>query len=183
MKLSEVIGKSVYASSRRRGVCQGVGVSLKSGAVKYLFCTASSGRTEFCVNVSAIGEIDEEIYLSRLRPAFPKNAVKILLGLPVYTSEGVFLGNVTDMEMDSFIALHLETDKDETFPALHISACTDAILLRKKTPYPIGQRIPAHILSDILQNGEMIVSRSSLREAIEKGALIKLTLSLAPFAL
>ena len=183
MKLSQLIGKSVYAGSKRRGVCEGVGVSLKSGAVKYLFCSASSGKTDFCVNVSAIEELDEEIYLSRLRPVFPKNAAKILLRLPVYTDEGVFLGNVTDMEMDSFTALCLETDKGERFPLLHIAACTDAILLRKKPPYPIGQRIPAPIVSDIFQDSEMIVSRSNLREAIEKGALIKLTLSLAPFAL
>ena len=108
---------------------------------------------------------------------------KILSGLPVYTDEGTFLGNVKDMEMDSFIALHLETDKGERFSVLHIAACTDAILLRKKPPYPIGQRIPAPVLSDIFQSGEMIVSRSNLRRAIEKGALIKLTLSLAPFAL
>lgn len=182
MKLSNLIGKSVYAGSKRRGVCEGVGVSLKSGTVKYLFCSATSGRTEFCVNVSAIEEIDDEIYLSRLRPVFPKSAVKILSGLPVYTSEGVFLGNVTDMEMDSFVALHLETDKGKRFSMTHITACTDAILLRKKPPYPIGQRIPAPILSDILQGSDIFVSRSSLREAIEKGALIKLTLSLAPFA-
>ena len=91
MELSYLIGKSVYAGSKRRGVCEGVGVSLKTGAVKYLFCSATSGRTDFCVNVSAIEEIDEEIYLSRLRPVFPKNAVKILLGLPTYTNEGTFL--------------------------------------------------------------------------------------------
>ncbi len=183
MKLSDLIGKSVYAGSKRRGVCKGVGVSLKSGAIKYLFCSASSGRTEFCVNVSSIEELDEEIYLSRLRPVFPKNAAKILLGLPVYTDEGVFWGNVKDMETDLFTALYLETDKGERFLCQHIAACTDAILLRKKPPYPIGQRIPAPVVSDIFQNDEAVVSRSNLREAIEKGALIKLTLSLAPFAL
>lgn len=183
MKLSMLIGKSVYAGSKRRGTCQGVGLSLKSGEIKYLFCSAPKGRTDFCVNVSAIEEIDEEIYLSRLRPVFPKSAVKIVLGLPVYTDEGVFLGNVADMETDDFLALHLETNKGERFPVSRITACIDAILLRKKQPYPIGQRIPAPTVSEIFQNGETIVSRSNLRNAIEKGALIKLTLSLAPFAL
>ncbi len=183
MKLSNLIGKSVYAGSKRRGVCIGVGISLKNGTVKHLFCAAASGRTEFCVNVSSIEELDEEIYLSRLRPVFPKNTAKILLDLPVYTDEGVFLGNVKDMEMDEFTALHLETDKGERFPCAYITACTDAVLLRKKPPYPIGQRIPAPMLLDIFQNEGSIVSRSNLRKAIEKGALIKLTLSLAPFAL
>ena len=183
MKLSNLIGKSVYAGSKRRGVCMGVGVSLKSGAVKYLFCSASSGRTEFCVNVSSIEELDEEIYLSRLRPVFPKSAAKILLDLPVYTDEGVFLGSVKDMEIDSFTALYLETDKGERFSCKYIAACTDAILLRKKPPYPIGQRIPAPVVLDIFQDNETIVSRLHLRKAIEKGALIKLTLSLAPFSL
>lgn len=183
MKLSNLIGKSVYAGSKRRGVCIGVGVSLKSGAVKYLFCSVSSGRTEFCVNVSSIEELDEEIYLSQLRPVFPKNAAKIFLGLPVYTDEGVFLGNVKDMEMDLFAALNLETELGERFPCTHITACTDAILLRKKPPYPIGQRIPASTVLDIFEHNETMVNRSNLRKAIEKGALIKLTLSLAPFAL
>ena len=181
MKLSNLIGKSVYAGAKRRGVCEGVGVSLKSSAVKYLFCRATSSQTDFCVNVSSIEEIDEEIYLSRLRPVFPKNVVKIFLELPVYNDEGAFLGSVKDMEMDTFIALYLTTDKGERFPVSRVAACTDAILLRKKTPYPIGQRIPAPIVSDIFQNDELIVSRSCLRRAIEKGALIKLTLSLAPF--
>ena len=183
MKLTNLIGKSVYAGPKRKGVCNGVGVALKSGAVKYLFCSATSGRTEFCVNVSSIEEFDEEIYLSHLRPVFPKNAAKIILGLPVYTDEGVFLGNVQDMEMDAFTALHLETDLGERLPCAYIAACTDAILLRKKPPYPIGQRIPAPMVLDIFQNEGAIVNRSNLRKAIEKGALIKLTLSLAPFAL
>ena len=69
--------------------------------------------------------------------------------------------------MDSFIALHLITDKGERFPVLHIAACIDAILLRKKPPYPIGQRIPAPVVLDIIQNNEMIVSRSSFGRAIE----------------
>ena len=36
-------------------------------------------------------------------------------------------------------------------------------------------------VSEIFQKSERLVSRSNLREAIQKGALIKLTLSLAPF--
>ncbi|MBO5240693.1 MAG: PRC-barrel domain-containing protein [Clostridia bacterium] len=181
MKLSHIIGKSVYAGSKRRGTCQGVGVSLKNGAVKYLLCSAAGGRTDFCVNVSAIEELDDEIYLSRLRPSFPKNAAIVSAGLPVYTGEGTFLGNVTDLEMQDFIALRVETDKNERLPFSSVAACTDAILLRKKQPYPIGQRIPAPILSEIFQKNEPLVNRATLREAIKKGALIKLTLSLAPF--
>ena len=183
MKLSNLIGKSVYAGTKRRGVCTGVGISPKNSAVKYLFCSAISGNTEFCVNTSSIEELDEEIYLSRLRPVYPKSALKILPLLPVYSDEGVFLGNVFDMEMDAFIALNIETDRGERFSCQYITACTDAILLRKKQPYPIGQRIPAHAVSDIFQNNEAIVNRPNLKKAIEKGALIKLTLSLAPFAL
>ena len=182
MKLSHLIGKSVYAGAKRRGVCTGVGITPKNNAVKYLFCSAS-GKTEFCVNVSSIEELDEEIYLSHLRPVFPKSAFKIVFGLPVYTDEGAFLGNVCDMQMDAFIALHIETDKSERFCCRHIAACTDAILLRKKAPYPIGQPIPAHAVLDIFQHNETTVSRPNLKKAIEKGALIKLTLSLAPFAL
>ncbi len=181
MKLSQLTGKSVYVGSKRRGTCQGVGVALKNGEVKYLFCKASGARTDFFVNVSAIEEIDDEIYLAQIRPIFPKSTATVVLGLPVYSSNGAFLGNVLEMEMPDFIASCIKTDKDETLPLANILACSDAVLLRKKQPYPIGQRIPAPVVSEIFQNKQALVSRSALREAIQKGALIKLTLSLAPF--
>ncbi len=181
MKLSQLIGKSVYASAKRRGVCQGIGISLKNGEVKYLFCRATNGRNDFFVNVSAIEELDEEIYLSRLRPLLPRSATTILPGLPIYSAEGTFLGNVADMPLHDFTTFCIETDTGERIPLSAVAACTDAVLLRKKQPYPIGQRIPAPMVSEIFQKSERLVSRSNLRESIQKGALIKLTLSLAPF--
>ncbi len=183
MKLSDLLNKQVYAGTKRRGTVKGLGLAYKNGAVKYLLCASPSERADFCVSVNAIEEIDEEeLYLSRLRPVFPKSCISITQGLPTYTDGGEFLGNVSDMELRDFFAVHIQTDKDERFSPTLISACNDAIILRKKQPFPLGQRIPATVVSDIFDKNETLVTRSNLKEAAKKGALIKLTLSLAPFA-
>ena len=84
------------------------------------------------------------------------------------------------MEMDDFIAVKLLTNRGEAFPLTAISAFSDAVILRKRQPYPIGQRIPITSCSNL---NERIVTKSVLRSAIENRALIRLTLSLPPFSL
>ena len=181
MLLTDVIGKNVYAGSIFKGVCLGVGISPKNFAVKYLLCGSLGERSDFCVNVSAIEEFDEHIYLSRLRPVFPKNCAKIFKNLPVYAQDGTFFGHITDLEMQNYVALQIFTDRNVKIPISLLSACRDAIIVRKESVYPLGQRIPASTVSEIFEKKETLVTKSNLRSAIQKGALIKLTLSLAPF--
>lgn len=183
MKLSYLNEKSVYAGKTFRGVCRGVALSLKSQAVKYLLCasTLTQTATDFSVGVSAVTEIGESILLSRLRPAYPKNCAKITIGLPVYSFEGGYLGVVEDLEMRDFVATRLFTDRGDVFPVTSIFACSDAVILRKEPPYPLGQRIPAPLLPIVTDKSEALVTKPVLRAAIQKRALVKLTLSLPPF--
>lgn len=184
MKLSELTGKHVFVGNNFKGVCLGVGISLKNCAVKYLLCCSAKAyislhaHADFAVNVSAIEEVGAQIRLSRLRPVHPKNCAKIFGGLPVFSFEGAFLGKLHDLEIQDFTATRLYTDRNKSFPALCIAACTDALLLRKEQPYPLGQRIPAPL---VLPINEPVVTKSVLRTASENGKLIRLTLSLPPF--
>ena len=96
--------------------------------------------------------------------------------MPVYSSEGVFLGNLKDARLDDGVFTRIYTLK-ESYPFSSVSACADALLLRKSTAYPLGQRIPAPLFST-----ESTVTKSVLRSAITSGYLIRLTLSLPPFS-
>ncbi len=185
MKLSDLTEKNICAGKAIRGVCRGVALSLKSHAVKYLLCasTATQSNTDFSIGVSSIANVGETIILHRLRPAYPKNCAKISIGLPIYSFEGGYLGTVEDLAIKDFIATHLFTDRGEVFPITSIVACSDAVILRKEQPYPLGQRIPATLLPIVTDRPEGVVTKAVLRTACAKGALIKLMLSLPPFSL
>ncbi len=185
MKLSTLHEKNIYVGKAFRGVCRGVALSLKSHAVKYLLCasTLTQTSTDFSVGVSSIAEIDDDIRLSRLRPAYPKSCAKIAIGLPVYSFEGGYLGNVADLELRDFVATRLITDRGELIPLTTIFACSDAVILRREQAYPLGQRIPAPLLPIFTDKSDALVTKPVLRAAIEQRALVKLTLSLPPFNL
>ena len=184
MKLSDLCEKSIYTNKAFQGICRGVGLSLKSHAVRYLLCASTPTQmgTDFSVGVNAVTEVNERILLSRLRPASPKGCAKIAIGLPVYSFEGGFLGTVTDLDICDFTATTLYTDRGDSFPITSIFACSDAVILRKEQPYPLGQRIPAPLLSLVTEKSDGVVTKPILRTAIEKGSLVKLTLSLPPFS-
>lgn len=167
----------------RRGVCLGFGVSLKNYAVKYLLCCVSDekGAPDFALNFSAVERVDNEnISLSSIRPVLPKSYVKIFENLPVYTQTGAFVGNVTKLQIDNNTLVKIYTDLHGFSPS-DIFACNDAIILKKTQSYPLGQRVPVTPNQDFLTQKSKLVTKPLLRFAIEKNALIKLTLSLAPF--
>ncbi len=185
MFLKDLVNKEIVSGKNVKGVCRGVGVSLKSHAVKYLLCASapSSADADFAVAVSAVEDVDKQIYLSQLRPVLPKSCARIFIGRPVYSFEGVHLGNVADLEIQGFIATRLYTDQAIAYPVNVITACFDAVILKKELPYPLGQRIPAPMLSLVTDKADAVVTKPILRTAIRKGALTKLTLSLPPFYL
>lgn len=194
MQLSQLTEKKVRVGKAVKGTCVGVGISLKSRAVKYLLCSSrnltSNTPTEqvgenadFAVGINSVERISEdEISLSHLRAVFPKNCAKICIGKPIYSDEGIYLGKVVDMEMKDFFALRLLTDRKNTYSALGLAACSDVIILRKEQPFPLGQRVPAPLVFDFLKKNERVVTRSVLRSAIQSGNMLKLTLSLPPFS-
>lgn len=184
MHLTSLVGKTVYANNKQRGLCLGIGVSLKSYAVKYLFCASERAQADcadFAVGISSVEKIDENgIRLSSLRPVYPKNCAKFFLQLPVYSAFGEKLGKLTDVELENFYVDYIFTDQNEMYPLSAVSACTDAVILKKEQPYPIGQRIPAPS-SFLSERGTNLVTRPLLKKIIRKGKLIRFTLSLPPF--
>lgn len=182
MLLSRLIEKPVVVSSTTRGVCLGIGVSLKNYAVKYLLCSSAPNRDkiDFCVNVSAIEKIENAVFLRRLRPVFPKNCAQITKDLPVFSYDGAFLGSLLDIEIQNFTAIRLITSK-KNYPITALAACSDAVILRKEQPFPLGQRVPSPFVSNVNGKKEQLVTKQLLRDAIEKKSLVKLTLSLPPF--
>lgn len=186
MFLSDLTEKNVYVGKNFRGYCLGIGISLKSHAVKYLLCASAltkNSATDFSVGVSAVSFVGENINLTKLRPLFPKNCAKIFIGRPIYSPDGIFLGNITDLEIKDFVATRLFSDRNEAFPVTSIVACSDAVILRKEPPYPIGQRIPAPFLPILTNKPDSVVTKPVLKTALKKSTLIKLTLSLPPFNL
>ncbi len=183
MFLSTIIGKPVVANKQTRGFCLGVGISLKTHAVKYLLCSSTSpqGHADFAVSVSSIVEIENAVTLARLRAVHPKNCARIFLQRPIYSYDGALLGKVLDLEIRELTAVRLFSDRGQLFPVQNLLACSDAVLLKKELPYPLGQRIPVFMLARLSEKDSPIVTKPLLRTAIAKGDLIKLTLSLAPF--
>jgi hypothetical protein len=86
-------------------------------------------------------------------------------------------------EIKDFIATKLITSEGEEYPVNGITACADAVLMRKEQPFPIGQRIPAPMLSRLTDKTDGLVTKPLLRTAIQKSSLIKLTLSLPPYCI
>ncbi len=184
MLLSQLVQKPVVVDGNIRGVCLGVGISLKNYAVKYLLCSSSPNRanTDFCINVSSISKIDEAVFLHRLRPVFPKTCAQITMRLPIFSFNGSALGFLRDLEMQNFFATRF-FNETQAFSISAVTACSDAVILRKEQPFPLGQRVPAPFLLYFKDVARPIVTKAVLSTAIQKKSLIKLTLSLPPFSL
>ena len=187
MLLSDLTQKPVYVGKTFRGVCLGVAVSLKTYAVKYLLCSSNpkpnSSHADFAVAVSSVLEISDTILLSKLRSAVPRACAKFFLYRPVFSDEGAYLGNISDLELRDFIATQFFTDRGESLPITAIAACSDAVILKKEQPYPLGQRIPAPVIALFTDKPDAVVTKPVLRSAIANCRLLKLTLSLPPFSL
>ena len=184
MLLSQLIGKEIAVGNIPRGSVKGVGISLKTHDVKYLLCAGTTpSRALFAIPVNSVTSFGERLLLPRLRPTFPKHCACLFLHLPVYSYYGEHLGNLQEVTLHSFIATTLRTDKGFTLPISAVTACSDAILLKREQLFPLGQRVPAPILSTVSGKKEGVVTKPVLHAAIKQNALIKLTLSLPPFSI
>lgn len=184
MFLSELTNKEIFVGKNPRGIVKGVAVSLKTHEVKYLLCAnAKTSRAIFAIPLRAVVSVGECVQLSRLRPVLPKHCACIFLHLPVYSFEGEHLGSLQELSLQSFVATTLLTDKKVSFPVSAVLACSDALLLKKEQPYPLGQRIPAPFLPLLTEKEDGLVTKPILRTAAQKNSLVKLTLALPPFSI
>ncbi len=178
MLLSQLLHKTLIFDKTPRGTCFAVGISIKNKSVKYLFCrieeNAKIAPTEFVLPIGAVASFSENaLFLSRLRPILPKSCIKLALGLPVYNVDGAFIGQVYDVRLHNYLASAILLDNGDCHLFSDIAALSDAVILRKPQPYPIGQPLP---------NREAFVTKQTLRNAVNEQTLIQLTLSLPPFA-
>lgn len=184
MFLSQLAEKEIFVGNTPRAIIKGVGVSLKTYKIKYLLCAeTTASRALFALSINGITSFNMPILLPRLRPVLAKHCACVFLGLPVYSFDGEYLGNIQDLAIDNQAATLLYTDKEITLPISSVAACSDALLLKKEQPYPLGQRIPAPFVPALSEKYGGIVTKPVLRAALEKNSLIKLTLSLPPFDL
>lgn len=187
MFLSDFFQKSLYAGKNLRGTCLGIGLSPKNYEVKYLLCSSngqgiSKSTVDFTINASSVLSIEEVITLSVLRPVYPQNCIKLTVGMPIYSNNGLLLGSLADVEIQNQSAIRLISDSGERFPVLMAVASSDALLLKKEPLFPLGQRIDKPDQEND-ENKSKIVTKSVLKNAIKKGRLIRFTLSLPPFYL
>ncbi len=183
MLLSDISDKNIYVNKQQKGVCRGIGISLKTQLVKYLLCSSTANTPNYYadmpIGISAVKEFFPHILLKSGRISHPKSCGKLFIGLPVFFFDGTFLGNVVDVEIENLIATKILTNQGNYYSVSCITACSDAVILKKEQPFPIGQRIPAPLIP--IYANTPIVTKSVLKEAVKCGTLIKLTLALSPF--
>lgn len=177
MLLTQLLYKTLIFDKTPRGKCFAVGISIKTKSVKYLFCRTEenlkTSSTEFILPIDAVASFSENaLFLSRLRPILPKSCIKLTLGLPVYNSDGTFIGHVDNVHLHNYVASAIQLDNGVCCLFSDVTALSDAVILRKPQPYPIGQALP---------NQEDFVTKQTLRKAVSEQSLIQLTLSLPPF--
>ena len=180
MLFSQFYSKILYLDGEARGVCLGVGISKKNFAIKYLLCSHEDNiRPDFALPISALHSIGlHGLTISRIRPAIPKNVFKLFPNRPVYSQAGVLLGTFKDCIIENGVATKILLDTNAQCSFSCITAVADAILLRKIPNYPLGQPIP-----NPADTRQTLVSKSTLKRAIENKTLVSLTLSLPPFSM
>lgn len=184
MFLSDFIGKSVYADGKYHGVCDGIFLSLKTCALRYLSCHSPAPvNTSFCVPYTQVDYVTDTVRLKKFTVGVPIGCGRFLLGSPVYDENGVFLGNASDMLTDGKSAIAVLLDNGKRIPASVLSSFHDAVILRKVPPYPLSQPVPAPSFSYLDDKDKTpFVTKKTLRNAAKQGNLIKFTLSLSPFS-
>ena len=91
--------------------------------------------------------------------------------MPVYTENGVFLGNLSNVKFDDYTAKSIQIN-DVWITFSRVIAVGDAVIVSKAQPYPIGQ-----------PTKENFVTKQTLKRAVKEQSLIRLTLSLPPFSM
>ena len=177
MFLNNVIGKPLIFRQKPQHICIGVALEKKSGKLKYLICLNEVQRTEFALPFNSVLSItNSAILISSLRSAIMKNVYVIKRELPVYSTQGEYVGILEDacLFQNRITALIINNKR---YPYERITGVLDAILLSPAPLYPLGQRIPAPN-----EYNTEVVNKHTLKKVINDNKLIPFTLSLPPFS-
>lgn len=173
MKLSDYIGKKIYAGKVCRGVCVGGRFSLKTYELKYLVVEGKGGgRGEFTVALKNATLGQEEVRFPTARAVDPKNSVRFYPNRPVFDERGGYIGETDDLEAEGFVVTRLLLKNGDRLPASRITAFSDAVLVKPSPVFPLGEFLPNDVGGE--KRGTL-VTRGVLRRAIERNSLVALT--------
>ncbi len=170
MKYSEIYQKTIICNGKILGIC--VGLFEKNNIAKYVICKQSKEVTCF-LYFSQIEEITMDgIIIKKSRKGFPTNCNMLEKNKSVYYVNGEYIGKTTDYEFvgDKLVYIYLDNGRKITTNLIY--AFSDAVILLTDGKYPVGIYRK--------ENNEFINKRV-LKDAMKKGELIELTLSLSPF--
>ena len=177
MKLSDYIGKKIYAGKVCRGVCVGARFSLKTYELKYLVVDGDGRGGEFCVALKNARFCEGKLQFSAARAVDPKNTVRFYSGKEVFDENGGYLGATDDLEIENGTVVRLVLQNGERISASRIAAFYDAVLVKPTPVFPLGE-----FLSEPVGKGEIpqgtLVTRGVLRRAIACRSLVTLTRTL-----
>ncbi|MBQ9729358.1 MAG: PRC-barrel domain-containing protein [Clostridia bacterium] len=170
-------GKPLLVNNEPKGEITGVYLSKKYPEIKAVRCRLTAGETA-CVSWVGARIEDNGACFQRLRATLPQNFIKLSRGLPIYDEKGALLGVLNDLIVQNNMVLFFVTQEGNRYPYSMLKAVKDALILRKKTVFPLGEPLPAPLQR---KNASPFVSKRTLENAVKKGELIQLTLSLSPF--
>lgn len=183
MLLSQILSKSIELRDKTCATAIAIGVSSKNFTIKYIFCgNIENTAPQFVLNYSALQTITPiSLRFAPTRPVIPKSCFILVLQKSVYSQKGEFIGFLENANIENGVLTQLFIDKNVYSPS-EIFAVSDVIILKKSSPFPLGQRIPAPHEYPFCTEKDTLVNKRILRGALENGKIIKLTLSLSPFS-
>ena len=174
-----LIGQNVFVNNEIKATVLGVYLAKKYPAVKQLHCKLLSGE-EFCLSLNGATVDDTGVHVQKLRACLPCDYVKLTRGVPIYDEKGVLQGVLSNVEVKNGVPVSFIGQNGIRYPYSMLKSAADALILKKKPTFPLGEPIHSYTKD---KNAYPFVSKKTLTNAIKKGELVKLTLSLSPFEL
>ena len=173
----QILGKNVYENGQIKGIVQSVCLAKKYPYVKQLNCKLLSGQ-DVCISALKMQTDSKGVHFERLRASIPGDYTTLSKNTPIYDEKGTFLTTLSNVEIVNGLLISFVGQNSIRYPYASVKAISDAIILGKKSAFPLGEPLPA---CHKTKNGSPFVCKSALQKALKKGELIKFTLSLEPF--
>ncbi len=159
MKLSQIYGKRVESVSDRSGYV--IRINADGNRITSLTC-ADGEETEFDIPAENIKSVKDTVKYTRGCES-GGNAKSVKLGLPVFDSEGNYVGRLTDITADKYFIRYVHVG-NKKFPADDV-ICGDAVIIKNNVRF---------LKSDVKKNGRIIFRRGTplTDDVAEKAQLV-----------
>ena len=178
MLISSFLHKKIYEHGQYRGVCEGVLLAPKSHVIKGILSKKEDSLS--CIPFTHVDYATDTIRLKKYTVIPYQHYEKFRPGLPIYDEKGIYLGRASDLETQKGIAVAILLEDGSALSAALLVSCKDAVIVKKKPPFPLCYPIPAtaKTLLEEAYTPTPFVTKRTLRTAAKKGKLIRLTLSI-----